>query len=322
MTGALRAWAALVAFALALPLVGASGFAAPVVVVYPITSGAALDSAAGGNLALIVATKLSELGGITIKPSAPGTERAKFLEAALASGADYYITGFLTPIGADSSLITQVVSTHSGSVVFSTTGVVRTYADALAQVDPLRVAILRHAGRGLAALDAPPPAPRSSPAPAANDGSVDIGKALRKRKRATLAPAAGDRAGPGSALLFAIGGALSADEAAQATRAILEGFARVNRPTALLGVPVGANLERAAAICGATPGTRDLDTANVAIGRSESGDARIQLDLTAYDCAGTLLRTQRANATASGRNGVGDAIARAATAATRALGTR
>jgi len=365
--GRLRAWSALVAIGIVVPLLGAaSGFAPPVVVVYPITSAGAIDVSAGGNLALIIATKLTQLGGITIKPSTPGTERAKFLEAANVAGADYYITGFLTPIGADTSFITQVVSTHSGSVVFSTTGVVRTYADALAQVDVLHDAILRHAGRGLAALDAPPPAPSSSPPPAANDGSLNIGRALHKRRRpaptpsplaSSVARAAGALPSPlpvaspsGSsartavgaavvsspapaptatsvsagttALLFAVDGALEPVVATQATKAIADGFSRLNRPTAVLGVPLGANLGRAAAICSANPGARELDAATMVVGRSETGAARVQLDLAAYDCAGTLLRSKRATATATRRGGLRDAIAKAAADATSALSVR
>ncbi len=321
MIARMRAWSALLTIVIGVPLLGAaSGFAPPVVLVYPITSAGAIDTAAGGNVALIIANKLTQLGGMTIKPATPGTERAKFLDAASALGADYYITGFLTPIGVDNSLITQVVSTHSGSVVFSTTGVVRTYADALGQVDALHDAILRHAGRGLAALDAPPPAPSASPPHTANDGSVDIGKALRKRKRDTVVAAA--RAVPSGALLFTADGAVERDLTAQATKAVADAFARLNRPTGVLGITLGTNLAHAAAICAATPGVRELDAPTLTVGRSDSGAARVQLDLSAYDCTGVLLRTQRAVATARDRNGLPSAIAKAAADATQALTAR
>ncbi len=363
-------WAALLALAIVVPLIGASsGFAAPVVVIYPITSSGAIEASAGGNLALIIATKLTQLGGVTIKPPTPGTERAKFLDAANASGADYYVTGFLTPIGADNSLITQVVSTHSGSVVFSTTGIVRTYEDALAQVDALHSAILRHAGRGLAALDAPPPPPSRSPPPVANEGSVDIGKALHKRRRGHPASSATPTARPSSlpsapapgapatrsaalpsatasavagatqaakpavvaarpatraALLFVVDGPLQADVAAQATTAIARALTNLGRPTAIMGITLGTNLRRAAAICAASPGTAELDAATMVVGQNDTGAARVQLDLSSYDCAGTALGTQRAmtTATARGAAGLHDAIARAATAATKALTAR
>lgn len=159
-------------FACALPLFGA-GFGAPGVVVYPTTSMGGNDPSSGGNIALLIATKLTELGGITVKRTTP----------ALALGADYYVTGFLSPVGLDNSLITQVVSTQSGSVVFSTTTSVRTYADAVAQADVIRMAILHHADRGLAAFDAPPTAPSTSPSPLAKNGNVNLTEALRKRAK-------------------------------------------------------------------------------------------------------------------------------------------
>ena len=169
-------------FACALPLFGA-GFGAPGVVVYPITSMGGNDPSSGGNIALLIATKLTELGGITVKPATPGTPRAHYLDAALALGADYYVTGFLSPVGLDNALITQVVSTQSGSVVFSTTTSVRTYADAVAQADVIRMAILRHADRGLAAFDAPPTAPSTSSPQLAKNGNVNLTEALRKRAK-------------------------------------------------------------------------------------------------------------------------------------------
>jgi hypothetical protein len=72
--------------------------------------------------------------------------------------------------------------------VFSTTSTIRTFADAAAQADPLREAILRHAGRGLAALDAPPPEPAATTAPPVAKQAVNLTQALRKRSRATPSP--------------------------------------------------------------------------------------------------------------------------------------
>lgn len=303
-----------------MPLLGASPiFDSPIVVIYPITSTGGIDRDAGGNLALLIATKLTELGSVTVKPSIPGTTRAQFLENAVAVGADYYVTGFLTPIGADSSLITQVVSTHSGSVVFSTTGVVRTYADAIAQVDVIRSAILRHAGRGLAALDAPPPAPSATPASIARGGAVDIGKAFGKRKRGNALASPAPPAPANERLFFAVAGNLDSAQATAATRAIVAGFARVRRPVAVLGVALGDNLKNAAAICAANAGSRELDSATILRSGSTADETRVQVDLAAYDCAGKLTASSRATAVARGRDGLDDAFTKAASDATRDL---
>jgi len=330
----LRFSLALLALAFVAPLLGAtSAYGEPGVVVYPITSSGGIDAAAGGNIAVVIATKLTQLGGVNVLPSTPGTERAKYLVAATASGADYYITGFLTPIGSESSLITQVVSTQSGSIIFSATGTVRTYADALAQVDALHTAIVRHAGRGIAAREAAPPVPSSSPPPTASEGSVDIGRALRKRKRGATSrnpspspsPLRGTSAVPPlpaatgpATFLLTIEGAPASEET-QAMRALVDGFARARRPVTVLGEALGATPGRAQALCAARLGARELDTATMVIGHDERGSERVQLDLTAYDCNGTQVRTRRALATVSRRGTVRDAIARAARDATRAF---
>ena len=101
-----------------------------------------------------------------IKPATPVSPKAAFLEAARLRGADYYVTGYLTPLGDEVSLLIQVVSTYSGTVVWSTTTQVRTYAEAAGQSDIIRDAILRHAGRSLAALEATAAGTHLDPCPA------------------------------------------------------------------------------------------------------------------------------------------------------------
>jgi hypothetical protein len=171
----------------------------PVVVVYPFTvSGNTTDPQAGGNVAVLLSTRLQSLGGITVKPYTPGTQRAGFLTAAVAQNADYYVTGFLTPIGSDVSLVTQVVSTYGGTVIWSNTATIRTYEDALGQADGLRTAILNHADRGLASIAE---APAATPAPNSSDAAgVNLTRAFGRHRRtpatsaspapATSAPAA------------------------------------------------------------------------------------------------------------------------------------
>jgi hypothetical protein len=164
------------------------GFAAPVVVIYPLTlSGAVVHSEVGSDVAILIGTRLAQDGSITVRPYTPGTTRAQFLDAALKENADYYVTGYLQQLGPDVSMILQVVSTHSGSVVFSSTTTIKTFGDAAAQADPLRAAILRHAGRGLAGLDAPAAASIATAEPTANQG-VNLTRALRRHVKAAPSP--------------------------------------------------------------------------------------------------------------------------------------
>ena len=169
------------------PFLGAiSGLPPPVVIVYPLTASAGADPETGASIAVTIAQRLSVGGAIVVKPYPPGTQRADFLNAAKALGADYYISGFLTPLGDQLSMVTQVVSVASGTVITSSTAFVRTYADAAAQAEPLHDAILRHVGRALASLDAPP---RETPAPNPSEKNEANISGLFKRKKKS-APAA------------------------------------------------------------------------------------------------------------------------------------
>jgi hypothetical protein len=210
-----RTW--LLLLVAAIPLLGASiGLAPPIVVVYPLTATGSVGSAdTGANIATALANKLASLGDVTVKPFVSGTTRQQFLTAALSQGADYYITGYLTPLGSEVSVVEQVVSTRSGSIVYSTTAFARTYADAIGPADNLREAILHHAGRGMASLDAPPPSP--SPEALGSGGGVNISKAFGHRRKAAptattaaAATAVAVTASPGSSGLQARGPTTSA----------------------------------------------------------------------------------------------------------------
>jgi hypothetical protein len=183
----------LLALAMAAAASAVPAFAPPVVVVYPLTlSGAVVHTEVGSDVAILLGARLAQDGAITLRPYTPGTTRAQFLDAALKEKADYYVTGYLQQIGSDVSMILQIVSTHSGSVVFSSTTTIKTFGDAAAQADSLHEAILRHAGRGLAALDAPAPASVPTAEPTANQG-VNLTRALRHRTKATPSPSPSPR---------------------------------------------------------------------------------------------------------------------------------
>jgi hypothetical protein len=167
---------------------GPNAFPTPIVIVYPLTGTGGTPAEVGSNVAILLSSKLADLGGITVKPYTPGTERPDYLTAAIAANADYYITGYLSPVGSDVSLITQIVSTHSGSVTFSSTAVVRTYADVVGQADTLRDAILRHAGRGFPAVEEPAAAPSGSAAPSGTGAQVNLSKALSHHARPNRNP--------------------------------------------------------------------------------------------------------------------------------------
>ncbi len=249
---ALRLW--LVAVLAALPLLGASelGLAAPVVVVYPLTvTGSVASADTGSSVATAIANKLVELGGITVKPYVAGTPRQQYLTAAVAQDADYYITGYITPLGSEVSVVEQVVSTRSGSIVYSTTAFARTYADAVGPTDLLREAILHHAGRGMASLNAPPPSP--SPAALGSNGGVNISKAFGRHRKGAPAAATSPSPGPAGASTASGSGTTAASSPASAGGA----GARAPSAAAPQNGPLAVAAAKPATLVVATEGTAD-----------------------------------------------------------------
>jgi len=205
-----------------LPFLGAtSGLPPPVVVVYPLSASGGADPEAGASIAVVLAQRLATDGAIVVKPYPPGTQRVDYLTAAQKLNADYYVSGFLTPLGDQISMVLQVVSCSSGTVIFSNGAFVKTYADAAAQAETLQLAILRHAGRALAILDAPP---RETPAPKAPEkNEANLSGLFKKKKKA--APAATPTPGETSA-------AAAAPQPTRLARATPPPRAPESRPTA------------------------------------------------------------------------------------------
>jgi hypothetical protein len=305
------------------------GFPPPSVVVYPLT-GVGVSPDVGGNVAVLLATRLAQLGGVTVKPPTPGTDRRAFLTAAVAIGADYYVTGFLQPVGSDVSLIVQVVSTHSGSIVYSTTSTVRTYADAANEADVIHDAVLRHAGRAYAALDAPAPLPTDTPRPSGR--AVNLSKALRGKRRAagassaaTPTPAA-KAASPSPAIAAAGSRVLVPDAAgdgdtathAAAAAALADALRRRGIDAATLPTDAPGAVTHAREICAANAGTSALYAERLTVAFEDPKHPNVQLDVSAYDCTGAQLTATRAFGS-DARGSLDAAIGRAAAAAASAL---
>jgi TolB-like protein len=176
---------------LALPLVAAGPSdlsVKPSVVVYPFSAnGSTLDREASSRLATIIATEMANTSKVTVIPPTPGTERKDYLTSARALGADYYVAGFISPLGNGVSIVEQVVGTSSGIIVYSNTGQLTTYADAAGQGDQLAAFVAQYANRNLAAIGTPPPAPSPTAASAGND--ANIGRLFGgRRRRAQASP--------------------------------------------------------------------------------------------------------------------------------------
>ncbi len=187
-----RLLAVLLVTFLGLPLVAAtpppSFYNKPNVIVYPfISNGSSIDREASSRLATIIATSMANTGLVTVTPPPPGTERKDYLAVARANRSEYYVSGFISPLGNGVSIVEQVVSTTTGIVVFSQSTQLTTYTDAAGQGDDLANFVSRHANRGFAAIGTPPPA--SSPTPAASNGpEANLGKLFGRKKKPAATP--------------------------------------------------------------------------------------------------------------------------------------
>ena len=160
----------------------------PIVVVFPFTAnGSSIDREASSRLATIIATSMANTGLVTVTPPPPGTDRKDYLSVARANRADYYVSGFIAPLGQGVSIVEQVVSTTTGIVVFSQSTQLNTYTEAAGQGDDLAAFVSRHSNRAYAAIGTPPPA--ASPTPASSNGpKANLGNIFSRKKKTAATP--------------------------------------------------------------------------------------------------------------------------------------
>ncbi len=262
----------------------------PKVIVYPfIASNSAIDREATSRLATLIATEMANTGKVTVIPPPPGTERKDYLTTARANAADYYITGYLTPLGDGVSIVEQVVGTTSGIVVFSRSAQLSTYADVAGQGDELAQFLAVDANRALAGIGTPPPAPSPSPQ-SSSAASANLGSLFHRKKPAeppkaagTAQPAASRNAAP--AAVAASGGTgpfavLGVDGPADAAA----------REAAAARLAQDAHGEHAAGTSAACTGHAPRAVLSGVLLVKESGATRTAtFELDAKDCAGKKL---------------------------------
>lgn len=172
----------------------------PSVVVYPLLVGQGVDESAGSNISVVVATQIAEIGKVTVKPAPPGTKQSDYLDTARKLGVDYYVSGYVTPVGDQVSVVEQLVSARTGSIVWSTTSQLATYGDAKAVASQLHDVIVQYSDRAFSnlAVASPPPAQNQG-----NDGpNLRIGGGNARggndngRKQVAAAPAASSQSQP------------------------------------------------------------------------------------------------------------------------------
>jgi len=120
----------------------------PVVLIYPFDVQTGADPRIGTAIATILGQEMTAAGGIEVPPIPQGVKRADFLQNARVAHADFYISGYVTPVGDSAAVVEQVVSVDSGVILFSQTAQVSSVADVASQSLLARSQILAFLGRG------------------------------------------------------------------------------------------------------------------------------------------------------------------------------
>ncbi len=262
------------------------------VIVYPFTSSSGLPAKTGADIAGIYVNVFQTSGGIDVLP-APGGGTTPQLQLALArkAHADYYVTGYLTPLGDGVSMVAQVISSETGLLLYSKTVQLTGANDAAAEAVVARQAVLAYSGTNdLEAAQAgvsgsPTPTPQAS-------NAVGLGNLLTLFKRTvktTPTPSPTPAIKPKRIVIVThmSGSGIAPAQLTEATNALSAYLYRhfTIRSTA---ATIGADGAGADAICGT-----DRD-ATIAAGRIDQQGGRhpkTTATLTLFTCFGAKLYT-------------------------------
>jgi hypothetical protein len=249
----------------------------PTVIVYPLeASSSSLNREDSARIASTLATQIALGGAVKVVPPRAGVERANYLADARSVGANYYVTGFVTPLGNGASVVEQVVSTISGTLVFSVTNYITSLDDIANQGDQLRAGILERGNRALQAFQAPPP-PDQTPAPEPSNGTeTSINKIFgHKKGAATVAEMPPKDATIG---ILTIGGSADSDSRTAAAKAIAAAFEHSGRHAVIVNADAPSD-----SVCAS-----NKTTSLVAAWLDTPANANAALRMIAYDCSGKI----------------------------------
>jgi hypothetical protein len=264
----------------------------PVVVVYPFDVQTGADPRIGTAIADILAQEMVAAGGITVPPVPQGVKRTDFLENARAARADFYISGYVTPVGDSAAVVEQVVSVDSGVILFSQTAQVSSVADVASQSLLARSQILAFVGRGTENVETQP---SNTPAPTSTNGAQvpiqgigNIVNSVFKHKGSTHTPSPVAVVKPARGVIVApvtASGVVASGDLAGAVRELY--FSVNSRFNAQMTSITSSVPQSADTICGAsrdnTIATGTLAETPVHRGRS------ITFTLLVYTCFGAVL---------------------------------
>ena len=295
----------------------------PVVLVFPFDVQTGADPRIGTAIAQILGQEMAAAGGVLVPPIPQGVKRADFLQDARNAHADFYISGYVTPVGDSAAVVEQVVSVDSGIILFSQTAQVSSVADVASQSLLARSQILAFLGRGtenVGAQTAGTPAPSSTNGaqmPIKGIGSIvdsvfkhHGGPAHTPTPSPTMKPSRGVIVAPVTARSAAPAGSVAQTDLSSALRELY--FALNTRYTAQL-TAIATSVDKSAdTICGPNR-NNTIATGTLGPAARHHGKAAVTFELYVYTCFGAVLAHQTATG-ASIKAAVDAAVAAYATA--------
>ena len=266
----------------------------PTVIIYPFDSLSGLDPKVGAAISQILAQEITNAGGVTVLPVSTPVERKSFLDYARSQHADFYIGGYITPVGNYASVVEQVVNVDSGIILFSQTAQITTYGDVASQALYSRAQMLAYAGRGthdIQTTNTETPAPTSTNgAQMQIKGIASIVDSVFGKHHTAATPTPGPVQKPPRGVIVAPVTASGSVAATDLTNASNELFFAMQRfYNAKLTSNTDPNVKKAAdAICGSD---RDNTVATGVLSQTQPkhGKPDNVFTLQVYTCFGALL---------------------------------
>ncbi|HEX4014317.1 MAG TPA: hypothetical protein VHX17_10590 [Candidatus Cybelea sp.] len=270
---------------------------APVILIYPFDVQTGADPKIGIAIAQISAQEMASAGGLEVPAIPQGVKRTDFLEYARAQKADFYISGYVTPVGDTAAVVEQVVSVDSGVILFSQTAQVSSVADVASQSLLARSQILAFTGRGTQTVEtqaSSTPAPSSTNGanvPISGIGSI-VDSVFKHKGGAHSGPSPAPTIKPSRGIIVApviAGTSFSSSDVAGATNELY--YALGHFYNAQMTTVASAPAQSAETICGAN---RDNTIAAGTLQANPGAHHKLQytLDLTIYTCFGAPLDHQ------------------------------
>jgi hypothetical protein len=269
----------------------------PVILVYPFDVQTGTDPRLGMAIGQILAQEMVAAGGLTVLAVPQGIKRADFLDNARASHADFYISGYVTPVGDSAAVVEQVVSVDSGVILFSQTAQVASVADVASQSLLARSEILTFVGRGTQNVQTQQ---SNTPAPSSTNGAKvpiqglgSIVSAVFKHKGGHT-PAPAPVVKPSRGVIVAPVTAVGVVPAADLSSALRELYFALNTHFNAEMTAVKSDVAQSAdAICGSN---RDNTIATGSVQQTPGRHGSVTFTLVIYTCFGAALDKQTGKA--------------------------